>query len=122
MTSGPDSDRCWLAFRYVAGEMTGDEAASFEERLGRDQSAREAVAEAVELAGAVFLATSLARPLPTSGHRGGGRWVLCGLARAAAACLALVVGRLAPPPSRPAPPPTTGAPAEAAEAVALTWS
>ena len=49
----PDSDLSWLAFRYVAGEMDRDEAEAFESRLDQDQSAREAVAEAVALAGAI---------------------------------------------------------------------
>jgi hypothetical protein len=40
----------WLAFQYVAGELPGDDAAGFEERLATDQLAREAVARAVELA------------------------------------------------------------------------
>lgn len=39
----------WLAFRYVAGELTEIEAAQFEERLGTHQAAREAVARNVEL-------------------------------------------------------------------------
>lgn len=37
----------WLAFRYVAGEMTADEAGDFELRLADDQAAREAVSRAV---------------------------------------------------------------------------
>jgi hypothetical protein len=48
-----DSDLSWLALRYVAGEMGHDEAEAFECRLDHDQSAREAVAEAVLLAGAI---------------------------------------------------------------------
>jgi len=43
----------WLAFRYIANEMTAIEADSFESRLADDQAAREAVARAVELAQAV---------------------------------------------------------------------
>jgi hypothetical protein len=39
----------WLAFRYVAGEMSGEEAATFEFRLADDQYAREAVSRAVGL-------------------------------------------------------------------------
>jgi hypothetical protein len=39
-----------LAFRYVAGEMTPDEAAALEARLADDQTARDAVSRAVGLA------------------------------------------------------------------------
>ena len=48
----PD-DLSWLSFRYVAGELSGDELAAFEQRLEVDQAAREAVAEMVELTTAV---------------------------------------------------------------------
>ena len=40
----------WLAFRYVAGEMTAREASDLELRLADDQEAREAVCRAVGLA------------------------------------------------------------------------
>lgn len=50
-----DPDLPWTAFRYIAGELPPEEAAAFEARLGDDQAAREAVAAAVELAGAVAL-------------------------------------------------------------------
>jgi hypothetical protein len=46
----------WLAFRFIAGEMTADESRAFEARLADDQAAREAVAEAVELFHAVCAA------------------------------------------------------------------
>lgn len=39
----------WLAFRYVAGVLDATEARAFEERLGADQDAREAVGQAVAL-------------------------------------------------------------------------
>jgi anti-sigma-K factor RskA len=48
----------WLAFRYVAGEMTADEARTFEQRLSDDQPAREAVSRAV----AISLRLAAARP------------------------------------------------------------
>jgi len=44
------SELLLLAVRYVSNELTEREVSSFEERLAVDQSAREAVAEAVELA------------------------------------------------------------------------
>lgn len=45
-----DDELNWLAFRYVSGEMTGDEIDSFEARLARDLAACEAVAEMSNLA------------------------------------------------------------------------
>jgi hypothetical protein len=39
-----------LAFRYVAGEMTPEEARAFEARMADDQEAREALTQAVALA------------------------------------------------------------------------
>jgi hypothetical protein len=39
----------WLAFCYAAGELDGTEAEQFELRLAEDQTAREALARAVEL-------------------------------------------------------------------------
>ncbi|MBC7851853.1 MAG: hypothetical protein IAF94_00310 [Pirellulaceae bacterium] len=53
-----ESDREWLAFRYVAGELTGDDAAAFEAELETSQVAREAVARAVELTQAIAMAES----------------------------------------------------------------
>ncbi len=54
-----EADLFWLAFRYVDDAMGPEEAAQFETRLEHEQSAREAVAEAVELTAAVGAA---ARP------------------------------------------------------------
>lgn len=53
-----ESDREWLAFRYIAGELSGDETAAFEAELESSQAAREAVARAVELSQAVAIAES----------------------------------------------------------------
>ena len=53
MQSFETDDLDWLAFRYISNEMTGAEAESFEQRLADDQSAREAVARAVDLSQAV---------------------------------------------------------------------
>ncbi len=49
----PESDLHWRAFLYVAGECSADEASAFEQILQTDQTAREAVALAVELVEAV---------------------------------------------------------------------
>lgn len=54
----------WLAFRYIAAEMTPQEADEFEQRLAVDQSAREAVAGEVERTQAIagLLAGACANP------------------------------------------------------------
>ncbi len=51
----PPDDLRWTAFLYVAGEMSADQEVAFERALDDDQAAREAVAGAVELAGAVAI-------------------------------------------------------------------
>lgn len=53
----------WLAFRYVSGELAGDELTSFEARLDAEQSAREAVAREVELAQAVAIVAGSMAPV-----------------------------------------------------------
>ncbi len=53
MSDSEKHDLDWLAFRYVAAEMTQAEAESFETLLADEQDAREAVAVAVELTQAV---------------------------------------------------------------------
>ena len=47
-TSSDSNELSWLAFRYIAGEMTASECRDFEIRLQDDQLARESVADAVE--------------------------------------------------------------------------
>ncbi len=79
------SDLHWLAYRYVADEMSNDEREAFESRLAEDQAAREAVAASVELIGAVVMAERLAPAARTRRPRVR-TWY------AAAACLALAVG------------------------------
>ena len=67
-----DEELDWLAFCFVTGELSGDERSSFECRLSEDQSAREAVARAVELMQAISLAQTHedAQPvLVTNGRR-----------------------------------------------------
>jgi hypothetical protein len=119
LPSEPWSDLSWLAFAYVSGELFDDAAVAFERRLAQDQSAREAVAEAVALVGAV--AALPPETLPISRRTGFRPWLAVGAA--AAACLALVIGlsRRGPMPVVPA-----VAPAQAgldpAEKVALAWS
>ena len=52
------ADREWLAFRYIAGELTGEELVLFEAELETSQIAREAVARAVDLSQAIAIAES----------------------------------------------------------------
>lgn len=113
----------WLAFCYIAGELTADEALAFEGRLADDQAAREAVARAVELSEAIARAErgrgvlTMKRPLRRA-------WV--GAAVAAAACLvvALVWSSRSSnaPTARPAAEPLAGRAAPPNDAVALAWS
>jgi hypothetical protein len=56
MDSNPHEELDWLAFQYVANEMSATERSAFEERLDLDQAAREAVAQAMELSLAVEVA------------------------------------------------------------------
>jgi hypothetical protein len=59
----PDSltdDLDWQAFCYAAGELSPTATAEFEQRLGSDQAAREALARAIELTQAIASAESLA--------------------------------------------------------------
>jgi hypothetical protein len=81
----PHDELDWLAYRYVAGELSPDEEQSFEARLGDDQPAREAVEQAFELTQAMRIA---ARSLPepaSGGARVTGRFY--GWAAVVAACL-----------------------------------
>ncbi len=50
-----ETDLNWTAFQYVAGGLDEAERRAFEQRLDEDQLAREAVAAAVEIVGAVRL-------------------------------------------------------------------
>lgn len=94
-------DQAWLAFRYVADELTAEEASTFELRLAEDQAAREAVAQAVELSAAVKLAIgeTIQSPEPVvcvaeaRGFWSQKAWLqpAAWMAVGAAACLAAVV-------------------------------
>ena len=53
MNSKTPQELDWLAFQYVADELSAPDRAAFEERLETDQAAREAVARGVELSLAV---------------------------------------------------------------------
>ncbi len=54
-------DLDWLAFCYVANELTGEPLARFEARLAMEQEPREAVARAMELTSEVYLSGEVHR-------------------------------------------------------------
>lgn len=83
----------WLAFLFVAGEMSDADSESFELRLAGDQAAREAVARQVELTQTIA-AASVVEPLsetaqPVVAARQTADWwsAAAWLAAASAACL-----------------------------------
>ena len=119
MGSRRDSELGWTALRYVCGELDADESAAFEQRLDHDQAAREAVAQAVELAGAVARLEPNAALLPGPSRRGRmgaiARWAALA---AASLLLALAVKGLWFSPQPGDAMPGAGAPS----AVALAWS
>jgi hypothetical protein len=94
----PD-DLDWLAFCYIADELSPDEVERFESRLADDQEAREAVARAVDLTRAVAAVCAEAPHRTTPASSVAGVWRRMGLAGrlgwaaiAASACLAAVLG------------------------------
>jgi len=114
-----DSEILWQAFRYVAGEMGPDEAESFEHCLDQDQAAREAVARAVELTGAVAALRPESIPILTLRCRRPVRTIMAVAALAAAACLSWLIFA----PLRPAPDSVAVAPRVTPSAtVTLAWS
>jgi ferric-dicitrate binding protein FerR (iron transport regulator) len=116
----------WLAFQYVAGELTADEEEQFERRLAEDQTAREAVERAVELKEAIQLASASWVPARRTQRRLAVRRSLA-WAGALAASLLLAIGLLRTISTTPHvvnPPPDRNLPEEdsrASEAVARTW-
>lgn len=88
-----ETDREWLAFRYIAGELSGDELVAFEAELETSQVAREAVARAVDLSQAIAIAESHQVELVESASRIAGRkswiygigWIGAGAAAASVA-------------------------------------
>ncbi len=100
MPSRARNDLDWLACRYALGDLPGAETAAFERLLDEDQDAREAVARAVELVGAVALVVA---PGPEMAARPRRR-VQARASWALAASVALAVGAsawLAGPRSNP---------------------
>jgi hypothetical protein len=115
----------WQAFRYVADEMSRDEAADFESLLADDQAARDAVVRAVELSQNILAAqrlhiaddpaVALAERVSQSPRRRFA-WQLTGLLVAAAACWGLVAAATA---WRASPSPTVST---SMRQTAIAWS
>jgi hypothetical protein len=90
-----DPDLDWRAFLYASGEMTPSAAAEFEAFMERDQSAREALAEAVrsmELIARAHEPTTTASRSPRVRRSVAWREHAAWMSLGAAACLLLVVG------------------------------
>lgn len=67
-TSGsPGDERLWQAWRYVSDELNADERSAFEDLLAECQDAREAVAEAVEMAHLLRVAEAESMPVTVAG-------------------------------------------------------
>jgi hypothetical protein len=103
-----DSELLWLAVRYLTGELGRDDVEAFERRLDQEQAAREALAQAVELAGAIATLPAAAAAAPgaaaapvVSFPLGGRNSIIAVFALAAAAAilwlLVLPRGPVAPP-------------------------
>ncbi|MBW3595655.1 MAG: hypothetical protein KY475_00105 [Planctomycetes bacterium] len=91
--AGAEDQLHWTAYRYTADELAIDEREAFELRLADDQSAREAVAKAVELLQATHFVVAESRTVERSmrsePHRiSWSGWVALG----AAACLLVILG------------------------------
>lgn len=88
----------WAAFRYVANELSAEEAAAFETQLADDQAAREAVARCVEMTHAIVAVAEAEHAPVLAGRRRGFRvpsgWIaLAGSAAVLAVCVAYWMGR-----------------------------
>ena len=90
------SDLDWLAFRYIANELTADEHEAFELRLADDAAACEALARAVELTDTIHAAETLA-PVASSPPAALWRARLSWLAAGATAAAVLIAVSIALP-------------------------
>lgn len=61
-TPDPESDLDWLAFQYLAGELSPADAAAFEDRLACDRHACEAVARMMQTVDALAVAVPAVAP------------------------------------------------------------
>jgi hypothetical protein len=115
----------WLAFRYIAGELSPQERDAFEQRLAEDQTAREAVASAMDVVQCTVAAEiELAHVAPAQSLEASfwsrGFWV----ALSTASCLALFVAiHGMPGPERLfRPDRTSGSASAALSELAIIWS
>ncbi len=118
-------DLDWLAFRYVAAELSPGESREFERRLEQDQEAREAVGRIVEVTCAVRSLDWDAAPLAAPFQRRGSWYHRRGVRLAAGLALGLTFALLVswPPGGEQAGQPNgslAGAPPPAE--LALVWS
>lgn len=115
-----NDERSWLAFQYVNGELSPEDAAAFEHRLSHDLAACETVAAMVELSRAIALVSpSVASSFSPRPRRA---WRLRVGATALAATLLVAVSLGLPWPSASVSPtqsPRSGV--EPAGTIALTW-
>ena len=74
MTTDHNSDLDWLAFCYAAGELDSAQTELFEARLADDQTAREALARAVELTQTVAAAETQCGDFVVPAHRASETW------------------------------------------------
>lgn len=62
----PDSADCWLALRYLTGDLDDADWSAFEERLAHDSALQATLAETVKLATGLSQIAPLSRQLPSS--------------------------------------------------------
>jgi hypothetical protein len=91
---GGDDELQWTAACYVLGELSSDETARFEARLLEDQSAREALADAVEL----MQAASQPKPSAVTTKRS---YTIPAISSIIAICLLVGVAAYFTPPATP---------------------
>ena len=119
-----DDELSLRAFRYIAGELSEADAAAFERRMARDLASCAAVADMVEIAGAIALIQPAPARAATARRSPPSYRIWARLATAAAAIL--VTGMLClstdSPPSRLGAHDRAEGMEDAPRTVALTWS
>jgi len=118
--SAPSNDLRWRAFAYISEEMPVDDRAAFEELLAVDQTAREAVAEAVAFNATVRAACTVevaSTNLATRKRFPGPVWSLisCGAIGVSLCLLLVLFSSFRDPSDKPVAP-------VASSELAITWS